>query len=122
MANILIIDDEDRFRSMLKRLLEEEDHHVLEASDGEKGLRIYREHPVDLIMVDIFMPNKDGLETIREFKRLASDTKIIAMSGGGRQGAQWYLEYAEMFGAHKTLAKPFDPPELFEAIRQVLDT
>jgi len=121
MSNILIIDDEDQFRTMLKNLLEEEGHHVLEASDGEKGIQVYREHPVDLIMLDIFMPNKEGLETIRELKRDVSDTKIIAMSGGGRKGAHWYLEYAGMFGADKLLAKPFDPPELFEVIHQVLE-
>jgi CheY-like chemotaxis protein len=122
MAKILIIDDEEQFRSMLKRLLEEEGHHVLEASDGEEGLKIYREQNADLIMVDIFMPNKEGLETIRDLKQFVSNTKIIAMSGGGRVGAQCYLEYAEMFGAHKILSKPFNPPELFEAIQQVLET
>jgi DNA-binding response OmpR family regulator len=121
MTTILIIDDDDQFRNMLKKLLEEEGYQVFEASDGEKGLKVYREHPVDLIMLDIFMPNKDGLETIQDLKRDVSDTKILAMSGGGRRGGQWYLEYAGMFGANTMLTKPFNPPELFEAIRQLLE-
>ncbi len=119
MANVLVIDDDDQFRMMLRHMLEEEGFQVFEAAHGDDGLKMYRTHPIDLILLDIFMPEKDGLETIQALKREMTDTKIIAMSGGGRRGFYDYLEYAGIFGAQKTLKKPFDPSELLEAIHQV---
>lgn len=121
MANILIIDDDAQFRTMVRQLLEEEGHHIYETCDGREALRIYREHEVELSIIDILMPNKDGLETILELKRYFPKPQIIAMSGGGRGGQQTYLEHAKIFGAEIILNKPFDPPELFEAIDRMLE-
>ena len=121
MASILVVDDEEQFRKMLKQLLEEEGHSVFEASNGDEALAHYRRQPTDLIILDVFMPEKEGLETIQEIRCEYPDAKIIAISGGGKQGILMYLHYSKEFGADKTLAKPFDPPELFELIQELLN-
>jgi CheY-like chemotaxis protein len=86
MLRILIIDDEDQFRSMLRRVLERASYEVVEAQDGNEGIQRCREAPMDLIITDILMPGKEGLETIMDLRREFSQVKIIAISGGGRTG------------------------------------
>jgi len=82
---------------------------VHEAADGAEGLAHYREEPSDLILTDIVMPEKEGLETILELRRINRRIKIIAMSGGSRMNPKTNLVIAEKFGALRTLAKPFFP-------------
>jgi CheY-like chemotaxis protein len=120
MAHILIIDDEDQFRKMLRQMLERADYEVREAADGEQGLQLFRQQPVDLVITDIFMPEKEGIETIFELRRDFPDVKIIAISGGGRVGGLQYLKYAEGAGADHVLIKPFERRELLQAIQDVL--
>ena len=121
MARILIIEDDDLVRSMLKATMEKEGHEVLEADDGIKGTRLYREKPADLVITDIVMPDKEGIETILELKRLSLGVKIIAISGGGRISPETYLELAGKFGAAYTFVKPVDRKELVAAVRDLLN-
>jgi CheY-like chemotaxis protein len=101
-------------------MLEREQHEVAEALDGMQALKLCRQQPFDLVITDILMPNKEGLETIIEMRREHPGIKIIAMSGGGRTGNLEFLDAAEMMGAHKTLGKPFSRQEMSEAIRELL--
>jgi CheY-like chemotaxis protein len=121
MAHILIIDDDDQFRTMLRHLLERNGYEVTEASGGKEGIKLYRESPADLIITDLIMPDKDGIETIQELKKDFPDIKIIAISGGGRLGPQDYLNLAKMLGARLTLTKPIELPELLKAIEELLE-
>ncbi|MGB2906425.1 MAG: response regulator [Candidatus Aminicenantaceae bacterium] len=120
MASILVIEDDEQIRALLKQILERAGHEVLEAPDGNKGLRIYRKNLPDLIITDIIMPEKDGLETIRELRKMNPDVKIIAVSGGGFIHSDYYLDMAKRFGAFSILAKPFTPAEVLNAVNQLL--
>ncbi len=84
MSNILVIEDDEQVSVVIKKMIEREGHNVLEAADGVEGLRIFRENRIDLTVTDILMPEKDGILTILELKKLSSSVKIIAISGGGR--------------------------------------
>jgi YesN/AraC family two-component response regulator len=92
MARILIIDDESQIRSMLRLMLERVGYEVVEAPDGIEGIRKYREKPADLIITDLIMPNKDGIGMIIDLKKEFPEVKIIAMSGGGVNRPEGYLE------------------------------
>ncbi len=84
-------------------------------------MELHSEEPADLVIVDILMPSKDGIETIKEFARDFPEVKIIAISGGGLMTPQEYLGMAKKLGADVTLTKPFEPEELLEAIRELLE-
>lgn len=120
MARILIIDDEAQFRSLVRSLLERYGYEVLEAEDGEKGIQVFQKQSADLIITDIVMPNKEGLETIMELKKNHPGVKIIAVSGGGRIGPESYLRLAERFGAARVFTKPFDLQDFLQAIKEIL--
>jgi CheY-like chemotaxis protein len=120
MASILVIDDDAQFRKMLCKLLEKDGHAVVEASGGQEGIQRYRRSPTDLVITDIVMPDKEGIETIIELRRQFSDVKIIAMSGGGQIGPDSYLDLAQKLGACQTLTKPVDRQALRSAIENVL--
>jgi DNA-binding response OmpR family regulator len=112
------MDDEDGLRRVVKRMLEKGGHEVLLAGDGNEGLRQLRQTHVDLIVTDIVMPGKEGLETILEIRRAWPNLRIIAMSGGfGTSGD--YLALAQSFGAHRILAKPFTSEQLLAAVREL---
>lgn len=120
MARILVIDDDAQFRSMIRTLLERQDYDVLEAPDGEAGIKLFEGQGADLIVTDIVMPNKEGLETIMELRRKVPRPKIIAVSGGGRIGPESYLQLAEKFGAVKVFSKPFDLKAFLQAVKESL--
>ena len=121
MTSILLVDDDDQFRTMLAEVLTVAGYDVREASDGNQGTRLYESWPADLLITDLVMPDKEGLEMILEMKRMHSGVKIIAISGGGRHGSEDYLKIAMAFGAERVLAKPFSHWEILEAIKQVLN-
>ncbi|HYK82270.1 MAG TPA: response regulator [Gemmatimonadales bacterium] len=120
MARILVIDDEAALRSVIRRALERAGHEVLDASDGAVGLRLHREKGADVVLVDIFMPEQDGIEVIAALRAEAPQAKIIAMSGGGRSGKMDLLKDAAVFGAARTLWKPFELSDLVAAVRDLL--
>ena len=117
--SILIIDDGDEFRTLMREWLEEAGYNILEAPDGEKGLQLYRANPVPLAIVDIIMPQKEGIETIFELRNDFPDVKIIAISGGGQLGPDSYLNLALAAGADRSLRKPFDGKTLLAAVNML---
>ena len=120
MERVLVIDDEPQIRSMLRLMLERAGYEVREAPDGLEGIRSYRENPADLIISDLIMPNKDGIGMMIELKKEFPDIKIIAMSGGGLNKPEGYLEGAKKLGANWTLTKPIDREELLQAVKNTL--
>jgi CheY-like chemotaxis protein len=120
MATILLVDDDEAFRSMLRRTLLRAGYDVLEAADGEAALGALNKETVDLVITDIIMPNMEGIETIRTLRRTYPHLRIIAMSGGGRMNPEGYLEVAKAFGAVRVLSKPFDNAQLFAAVEEAL--
>ena len=121
MARILIIDDDDKFRVMVKTMLENSGYeNIEEAENGYIGMKLIRKSHFDLVITDIIMPDKEGIETIIQIKKDFPAIKIIAMSGGGQIGADSYLQMAEHLGAGRTLEKPFHQLELIDAVRELL--
>ena len=120
MERILIIDDDVQVLNVLHYALVCEGYEVLKASNGKEGVKLYREDPVDLIITDLIMPEKEGLETILELKKKFPEIKIIAISGGGRVGPEDYLPMAKIFGAKRTLSKPIGRDELVRTVKEVL--
>jgi CheY-like chemotaxis protein len=121
MARILIIDDESQIRSMLRLMLERVGYEIAEAPDGIEGIRQYRENPADLIITDLIMPNKDGIGMIIDLKKEFPKVKIIAMSGGGVNRPEGYLDGAKKLGATRTLTKPIDREEMLKAVKESLN-
>lgn len=114
MATILLIDDEDSLRSVLRLVLQDDGHEVLEAGDGRAGLEMYRQHQADLVITDLAMPEMNGLDFISEATRRFANVKIIAMTGM----ADWEscLAKAKALGARRTLQKPFTLEQLLQAV------
>jgi DNA-binding NtrC family response regulator len=120
MPRILLIDDDDHFRKMLRVTLERAGYQVEDAANGRRGIELYTTEPTDLVITDLVMPDKEGLETITELKSFDEEVKIIAISGGGRVGPWSYLGVAQKFGARAALAKPFSHDELLAVVASVL--
>ena len=121
MPRILVIDDDEQIRSLLRAILEREGYEVETAADGVQGLNFFRKDPADLVITDILMPEKEGLETIRELCDEFPDAKIIAISGGGSLAhPEVYLELCKKFGALRTFQKPVDRHELVTAVREII--
>ncbi len=116
MASILVVDDEDLVRFSVRQMLEDVGHAVREAADGVEGIAQLQGCPFDLMITDIVMPRKEGMETIAEAKQLQPDLRVIAISGGGPVGQFHYLELAKQFGADAVLAKPFKKQELIALV------
>ncbi len=117
--SVLIVDDNADSREILRALLELEGYEVHLARDGEQALRLQRSAPADVVVTDIFMPDKDGVETIRDLSSEFPQTKIIAMSGAANYKVD-YLSLSLELGAAKVLRKPFDADALLDALREVL--
>jgi DNA-binding response OmpR family regulator len=120
MARILVMDDEAPIRVMLRQILEAEGHTVVDAPDGYAGMHLFRDAPADLVITDIFMPYKEGIETIVELRKNFPQTKVLAISGGGQMGTLDFLPAARQLGAHEVLYKPFEPQELLETVKAML--
>ena len=119
MPSILLIDDDELFRHALATALTERGYAVRQARDGEEGLRLFHVEPSDLVLTDIVMPNKEGIETVMELRRTNPELGIIAMSGGLAKDAPLYLKLVGALGANCTLKKPFALPALLTAIDKV---
>lgn len=121
MAHILVIEDDAQFRQMLAQMLRQDGHQVSTAGDGVEALRMLERTEVRLIITDILMPNKDGIETIMELLQRGCNTPIVAISGGRRSiAAEFNLTSAAMVGVGATLAKPFTRDELRKVINEAL--
>lgn len=119
MASILIVDDEEPLRTLLRRVLEEDGHTVREAANGSAALALYREHPTDLVITDILMPKRDGLDVLLALTREFLDAKVIAMTGAS--GDHQLLQVAKLFGARKVVKKPFTIEEIRSLVRTTLE-
>ena len=116
---ILVVDDNEDLRSTIKALLQADGFDVSVAADGEAALAAHRARPADVVVTDLFMPDKDGIETIIELKKLYPKVKIVAMSGWTSTQGSDYLQVAREIGAAATLQKPFDPAELSRVVRDL---
>lgn len=106
MARILVVDDDPTIRAVAQELLRQSGHELFEAADGDEALLLASQTPIDLIVLDMLMPNKDGIETIQAVKRDHPETRILAISSGGRMDGSTLLKLASAFGADETMLKP----------------
>jgi CheY-like chemotaxis protein len=120
MASIIVIDDEDEVRYAIRAVLEDQGHQVSEAATGTAGLEAIADKDFDLVICDIIMPDKEGIETIVEIKQRLPDQKIVAISGGGRIKKEDYLAVAAAVGATYTVSKPFDAETLTDMVNAIL--
>ncbi len=121
MKRILVIDDEELILNFLRDLLVEEGFEVLTARNGEEGLALFDTNPADLVITDIIMPVKDGLDTILELKKKAPELPVIAISAGGNIPKERYLAVAGYMKNTKTLAKPFTRDQIISAVKEHLE-
>lgn len=120
MKKLLVIDDDEQFRTFMSEALNDKGYEVLTASEGNEGLKcIARQHP-DLVITDIVMPEKEGVEMIMELQQSDSSIPIIAMSGGNLGNADSYLKMAKKLGASAVISKPFRLDELITEIDNLL--
>jgi DNA-binding response OmpR family regulator len=119
MKHFLVIDDDALVRESIQLMLNDSDYKVDLAEDGVQGIKLFKQNKYDVVITDIIMPNKEGFETISELKRINDSVKIIAISGGSRNGIGAYLPIAENLGAKAILYKPFDESELIQTINAV---
>ncbi len=122
MANILVIDDEEGVRRAICKVLVREGHEVFEAPDGKVALDLVQDDPPDLVICDLFMPEMDGVEVLRELRRDYPDLQVVAISGGAYQGKVQLLDVAKGLGAAAVLKKPFELEQLLGVVRGVLQT
>ncbi len=113
---ILLVEDVRTERTILKHWLEELDCEVIEASNGNEGLDLYRDHLPDLVVTDIIMPQKDGVQMLIELQREFSGAKIFAISGAGENEPGEYLPFVQTIGVLRTFVKPIDKGELLTAV------
>jgi CheY-like chemotaxis protein len=117
---VLVVDDNRELREVLQRVLAQAGYEVDAAADGEEALRIQGERPAQVLVTDIFMPDRDGIETIQLFRTRYPQMGIIAMSGDAHFPVQTdYLTVAEVAGANFTLRKPFQPQLLLEKLHEL---
>ena len=119
MATILLVEDERNVRHLLRTILEDTGHEVIEACDGVEALIQYQTHRTDLILTDLHMPRKDGLTLIKDVQREFPDARIAVMTGGA--GVLARAEDARKLGVSSVLRKPLDVKELLEGIRRALN-
>jgi len=118
MARVLLIDDEDMVRQTLGMALKRAGHDVVLAADGTEGVQLLGLHGADVVITDIIMPNKEGIETIAEIRVAHPQVPIIAISGGGRTSNFQFLDLARRLGAGHVLRKPFRTAELLKVISE----
>ena len=120
MKRVLVIDDDDLFRAMVCDTLRDAGYEVLEAPDGKAGLKVLKSSAVDMVVTDLFMPEKEGLETIRQIIKDHEAVRIIAISGGMRGSTMDFLPIAKILGAARVFHKPLDRKAFLAATRELL--
>jgi len=123
MPSVLVVDDEDQLRQLIREILEQAGYQVTEARDGKEALIQYRLAPADVVIMDILMPEQDGLETTSTLRREFPNVKIIAITGSSEMiGILSFLDVAKMLGAHRALQKPFEMQTLLDTVQAELQT
>ena len=120
MSRVLILDDEESLRQVLCDVFEEAGYEVIPADGGESGVRLFLEEPTELVITDLIMPGKEGIETIRELRHHSVDVKIIAISGRGGPYVKANLDRALAVGADCAIPKPFTPTDILDAASELL--
>src|SRR6185295_10712868 len=120
MARVLLIDDEEYVRMTLTQALEDDGHEVIVAINGQDGINRYKAEKPDLVVTDVLMPEKEGIETVLELRRIDPQAKIIVISGGGRINNLDFLDVARKFGAAAALKKPFPIDEFSRVVAECL--
>ena len=120
MPGVLIVEDDQPLRDLLRDALEKRRYTVITAADGREAINKFRPSVVDLVITDLLMPEEDGLKVIMHVREMSPETKIIAISGGGKAGPGSYLSIAKALGAKYTYSKPFSPAELIQKVRELL--
>lgn len=120
MPRILVVDDDPISRQILRAMFENKDYDVTEAEDGVEALKRYRENNIDLVVTDIFMPEKEGVQTVRELMKENPAVKIIAVSGGSSSANYDSLDWIKMFGVKHTFTKPFNAEVILAAVEELL--
>ena len=121
MKKILLVEDEDLFAKLVAKLLTELGYAVVRARNGKEALLRYDPHIVDLVLTDLIMPDMEGVELILALRKVHPGVKIIAMTGGGRNRPEAYLQVAQRLGAIRTLTKPFSTADLAQAVQVCLE-
>lgn len=119
MASILIVDNDAPIRALLRRILEEDGHQTREAANGHVGLMLYRDTPADLVITDIVMPERDGMEVTLALTQEFLDARVIAITAA--TGHQNFLNVAKLFGARRVIQKPFTSEEIRRVVRFTLE-
>ena len=120
---ILVIDDEKDILQLITTMLTAEGYEVVAAEDGQRGLELLQDFDdIEVVITDLIMPNKEGIETIMDMHKIRPELKVLAMSGGGRGGISSYLSTAKNIGAAATLAKPFRKQELLDAVTGLISS
>jgi DNA-binding response OmpR family regulator len=120
MPRILIVEDDDELAGFLSEKLQERGYEIVTAPDGVQALKTLETQSFDLVLTDIVLPEKEGVQTIREIKQINPNLPIVAMSGGGIGSSNLYLDLARFAGASRTIPKPFTIGELLAVIEDVL--
>src|SRR6266540_594484 len=121
-CSVLVVDDEPELRDLMTRVLKRGGHRVTCAANGIEASRAVANERFDVVVTDVIMPEKDGIQVINELRRKYPDVRIIAMSGGGHVSRDQYLKIAKGLGAHALLEKPFSNEDLLAAISALTPT
>lgn len=120
MKNVLVVDDDPSIRALIRLFLEAAGYDVIEAADGRRGMRALSEMPVDLVILDIFMPEMDGLEVLQQLREHCRACKVMAISGGSAKVGMDLLGHATIFGADTVLEKPFGEATLLAKVEGLI--
>jgi DNA-binding response OmpR family regulator len=119
MATVLVIEDDREVREYLVEVLSRAGHVVRTAANGRDGVALFRDEPAQIVITDIIMPEKDGIETILDLRREHPQLNVIAISGGGRSTPENYLHSARLLGADRAFRKPFKNEEILAAVAEL---
>lgn len=120
MTRLLLVDDDAILRSRLAVLFSNAGYQVHQAANGTEALKLHHRHPMDVMIVELVLPKKDGFELLLEMRAQSSMPKFIALAGGGRFPMHGCLSAAKQLGAHRVFTKPFQPEQLLVAVNQLL--
>lgn len=120
MTHIMVVDDDNIIRKFLQVILEKAGYRVTEAQNGKVAMKLHRNFPADLIILDLVMPEKEGIETIMELRRDFPDTKIIAITGGLKGETEVLLNASKDLGASLAFKKPLDAKTMLEAVKELV--
>jgi CheY-like chemotaxis protein len=120
VATILVVDDDRAVRKVIREFLERDGHQVVEATDGAEAIEAYSADKIDLMVLDLLMPNRDGFEALIDVRHRHPQARVVVISGGGQLGADLYLKMASQFGATEVLAKPIERDALLAKVHELL--